>query len=161
MNSTTCGFSWRLLDLDSSHHHLKTWSPPRESTHCNKIHTCLTVVRGTNYSWQCVPRPQLSGLVQARGYFYGKVSLLSFQVTRPERRGRWKCSPLQVLTCSWESFLGAPFPHNPPGAHLWIPLASGQRPLQAPAAWEPLVHAVDWGRWSPWGLLQAWHWASR
>lgn len=92
-NSTTCEFSRRRLDRDSSHHHLKTWSSPRESTPCNKTHTCHTVVRGTNCTWQRVRGPQLSGLVQAREYFHGKLSLLSFQVTRPERQGQMKMLP--------------------------------------------------------------------
>ena len=155
MNSTTCEFSRRLLDRDSSHHRLKTGSSPRESIPCNKTHTCHTVVRGNNCSRQRVRGPQLSGLEQAREDFYGKLSLLSFQVTRPERRGKLKCSPLRALTCSWESFLGAPLPRNPPGAHLWIPLASEQRLRQAPAALEPLAHAGNWGRWRPWRLLRA------
>lgn len=91
-SSTTFEFSRRLLDWDSSHH-LKTGSSPRESIPCNKTHTCHTVVRGNNCSWQRVRGPQLSGLEQAREDFYGKLYLLSFQVTRPERRGQMKMLP--------------------------------------------------------------------
>lgn len=64
-------------------------------------------------------------------------------------------SLIEDLTCSREPVPGVLLPRNPLQAHLWAPLASELTRWQAPEAWEPLVHAGDWERRSPWSLHQA------